>query len=128
MKIIETGLLYKTDYLKKLILENPELPLLVFAGSEACPEDWCSCACSDVRAEIGEFLDAETDFMSYYDDAGMCYEDRIQFEEDLADWLEDNERENHPGMTEDEWDAEVERRIREFDPYWKKCIILRVDN
>ena len=128
MKIEETGLLYKTDLLKKLILENPELPLLVFAGSEACPEDWSSCACSDVRAEIGEFLDVETEFMSYYADNGMCYNDRIQFEEDLADWLEDNERENHPGMTEDEWDAEVEIRIREFDPYWKKCIILHVNN
>ena len=127
MKIVETGLLYKTDLLKKLILENPELPLLVFAGSEACPEDWGSCACSDVYACIGEYLDAETEFMSN-DDMGMCYEDRFQFEEDLADWLEYNERENHPGMTEDEWDAEVERRICEFDPYWKKCIILRVDN
>ena len=127
MKIEETGLLYKTDLLKKLILENLELPLLVFAGEEAYNSDFGWTSCSDVPSEIGEFLDAETDFMTN-NEYGMIYEDRIQFEENLADWLEANERENHPGMTEDEWDAEVERRIREFDPYWKKCIVLYVNN
>ena len=126
MKIEETGLLYKTDLLKKLILENPELPLLVFAGEYAYNSDFGWTSCSNVRSEIGEFLDADTDFMTM-DDYGMIYEDRIQFEEDYGDWLETYEREKFDG-TDAEWDAEVEKRIGEFDPYWKKCIILRVDN
>lgn len=123
MNIVDTGLLYKTDLLKKLILENPDLPLLVFAGEEAYNSDfgWTSCSC--VSAEIGEVLDADTEFM---DDDGMLYTDRIRFEEDFGDWYY-TYKWNDKG-TDAELDAEIEQELKKFEPYWKKCIILFVNN
>lgn len=35
-----TGLLHATDELRQLILENPELPLLVFAGEDCNSGDY----------------------------------------------------------------------------------------
>ena len=37
---LETGLLHATDELRELILQNPELPLLVFAGEDSNNGEW----------------------------------------------------------------------------------------
>lgn len=115
-----TCLLNATDELRKLIIENPELPLLVFAGDDLST-DYSYTACYKIKAAIGEFLDCQQTINDEY-----CYADRDEFAEDFADAYYD-EHENFKG-TEKEWDALMEKRIKEYDPYWKPCIILYANN
>lgn len=45
-----------------------------------------------------------------------------EFEEAVADSLADGD------YTDEEFDALVKKTVAEYDPYWKPCIILNVDN
>lgn len=81
-----TGLLHTADELRQLIRNNPTLPLLVFAGEEANSGDYSYMSCSYIKAYKGEFLDcAQT-----VNDC-MCYTDRDEFEETVADSLVDGD-------------------------------------
>mgnify|MGYP004661456359 CR=1 FL=1 len=107
-----------TEELRKLIIENPDLPLVVFAGEDANTGDYSSTSCSDVLAYIGEILNCENDVCDC-----IC-DDRIEFEEKLIDKLD----KEHPELNDDEFDELLKMRKDEFDPYWEKCIILYVNN
>ena len=117
----QTGLLHSTDELKRLILGNPELPILVLAGDNANIGDYGYMSCSRVRAQEGEFLDCEQQI-----DACKCYTDRDDFEDDVADFLAGEEQ--YRDLPDDEFNALVERTVNEYDDFWKPCILLLVDN
>ena len=112
------GLLTATDELRQLIIENPRLPLLVFAGEDCNCGDWSYMSCSSCHAEKGEFLNC----MQEVNDE-RCYCDRDDFEEDLADRLYDDW-----DGTEQEFEIFLGKRLEEYKPYWKDCIILYVNN
>lgn len=103
---------------RKLLIENHDLPLLVFAGDNANNGDYGFMSCSSIRCEKGEFLDC----MQEVNDE-LCYTDRDDFAEDLEDVLWDGKE-----YTEEEWEAIMNAELAEYEPYWKKCIILYVDN
>ena len=92
-------------------------PLLVFAGEEANSGDYPYMSCSYIKAYKGEFLDCTQTVNDC-----MCYTDRDEFEEAVADSLADGD------YTDEEFDALVKKTVAEYDPYWKPCIILNVDN
>lgn len=112
-----SDVLHSTEELRKLILENPDLPLFVVAGEEANTGDYNMTVCSRVTAYIGEILDCETD----YTDEVLT--DREYFAELVSDYY-------YSGFdgTESEFDEYVDKKISEYDKYWKNCIILEVDN
>ena len=103
-----------TQELRKLIIENPDLPLLVFAGEEAYLEDgrhyWM--CCSGCHAELGEFLDCGVT----EDGCGAVFIDRDKLYDAVYDYYHE------------ETDEYAEEMVHSYDPYWKKCIILYVDN
>jgi hypothetical protein len=115
---VSTGLATSATELRQLIIDNPGLPLLVFAGEDAnCGGDYNYTSCSRVRASIGEFLDcAQT-----VNDCRV-FEDRDDFEEELKDCYSDF------NGSDAEFDQFIENILREYEPYWKRCIILYVDN
>lgn len=102
-----TGLLHSADELRQLIRENPALPLLVFAGEEANSGDYPYMSCSYIKAYKGEFLDCTQTVNDC-----MCYTDRDEFEEAVADSLADGD------YTDEEFDALVKKTVAEYDPYW----------
>ncbi len=115
-----TGLLHSADELKQLIVENPDLPILVFAGDNANNGDYPYMSCSYVSAEKGEFLDCEQQI-----DECKCYTDRDDFEEDVFDVLVNDEQ--CVDLSDEEFNSVVKQKIAEYDEFWKSCIILRVD-
>ena len=116
-----SGLLHLADGLKQLIAENPDLPILVFAGDDANNGDHSYMSCSYIKAYKGEFLDcAQT-----VDDC-MCYTDKDIFKNDVANFLADKEQYRHLPL--DEFFSIVKRTVNEYDDFWKPCIILHVDN
>ena len=112
-----TGLLHTTDELRKLIIEYPDLPLLVFAGEDSPSLISYYTACSKCCARKGEFLDCCQDINSEY-----CYTDRDEFKEDM-----ENSYAAFEG-TDDEFERFIESELAKYEPYWKDCIILFVDN
>lgn len=112
------GLLHDCHELRKLILENPGLPLLIFAGEDCNSGDYSYMSCSTVSASVGEFLD----FQQTVNDE-RCYTDRDEFQEDLEDKL----YQTFDG-SDKEFEEYAEEILCEYDPYWKPCIIVYVDN
>lgn len=112
------GLLHSCDELRKLILEYPDLPLLVFAGEECNDGDSRYMSCSHVSARLGEVLNCQ-----------QIVNDEILFEdrEDFEDALRELEEDSFDG-SEAEFDQFIENKMMEYEPYWTPCIILYVDN
>jgi len=110
--------IHNTEELRKMILENPGLPLVVFAGEEANSGDYSWICCTDVRIEKGEILDCEGPNNEY------IYTDRDELEDDVADQLY-GEVGNIP---DDELSRLLKERISRYEEHWTKCIILRVTN
>lgn len=117
MKVEPCEWLHNTDELRKLILENPDLPLLVFAGQEANSYDFSLTACTCVHARIGEVMDCSPE-----EDNERIYEDRDEFKDMLDSYYDDFEG------TDAEFDKFIADKLSEYEPHWKKCIILTVDN
>jgi hypothetical protein len=112
-----TGLLHSGDELRQLIIDNPGLPLLVFAGEDANSGDYSYMSCSSVSASVEEFLDCEQEV-----EEERCFTDREEFEERMRDFYSDFEG------SDSEFDKFIEDKLVAYEPYWKPCIVLYVGN
>lgn len=119
----EYGLVHDAAALRKLITENPDLPIVVIAGEEANSGDWGWQYCNDVDCNITEILDIKTPFDR---DDGIIFDDRGDFEEAVAYVLED--REECKTMTNAEFDEAVKREVAMYDGCWRKVIAVYVTN
>lgn len=108
-----------SDELKKLILENPDLPIVVLAGEEANDGYWGWMYCSSISFGIGEILDCD-----YYDVDDSVFVDRDRLEEKIADDVYDE----HEYASDEECEEIIKRRLEELEPYWKKVIAIYATN
>jgi len=113
--------IHAADSLKKLIAENPDLPLVVLVGDEANTGDYSYMFATSVSAEIGEILDCQQEIK---DD--VCFTDRDEFEEAIADGMSDSG--DYDNLEDWEFEEIVAKKAAEYEPYWRKCILLTVDN
>ena len=104
----------ETDDLKKLIAENPDLPIVVFAGNDANDGDYSWTCCSCISFSVDEILE--------YDDA--VFTDRDEFEEKIADDL----CSEYADKPDEEFESAIAREVRKYDPYWKKVIAIWATN
>lgn len=118
-KFHEYSLSKKTDELKKLIAENPDLPIVVLAGEEANSGDYSWMFCSSISFALDEILDC--DYLDYGD---YVFTDRDRLEEVIADRL----AEEYPEMGDVEFEAAVAEKVKEFEPFWKKVIAIYATN
>lgn len=112
-----TGLLNSAGGLRQLLIDNPNLPLVVFVSKDAnYGGDYNYTSYSCVSARLGEFLDC-----SQMVNDCRCYCDRDNFQEDLEHNYADFDG------SDDEFEIFIENQVMEYEPYWKDCIILWVD-
>ena len=116
-KFTDYTLTKETDELRKLILENPDLPIVVLADEDSACEYYGWTFCSRISFCIEEILDCD-----YYDYDDRVFTDRDRFEEVVADNL-DGEY-----LTDEEYDAAVKRELEKYEPYWKKVIAIYATN
>lgn len=107
--------------LRTAIAENPELPIVVMVGRDAACDEYGYTYCEVVKAEVGEILDCHTP----WNECGI-YNDRIEFEEDLVDYL--CEEDKYKKMSDEEFEKALEKEKAKYEPYWIKAIIVRADN
>ena len=106
--------------LRKAIAENPELPIVVMVGRDAACDEYGYTYCEVVKAEVDEILDCHTPWSE------EIYNDRIEFEEDMADYLCEEDR--YKKMSDEEFDKALEKEKAKYEPYWIKAIIVKADN
>lgn len=113
------SLTHNSDELKKLIAENPDLPIVVLAGEDANDGYWGWMYCSSISFDIGEILDCD-----FYDSDDSVFTDRERFEEKIADdiYYENEE------LSDEECDKLIEREIEKYEHYWKKVITIYATN
>jgi hypothetical protein len=118
-KFTEYTLTKQSDELKKLILENPDLPIVVLADEDSVCDYYGWTFCSSIFFHIEEILDCD-----FYDYDDRIFVDRERFEEKIADdlWDEYHEKSN------EEYDAAIKREIEKYEPYWKKVIAIYASN
>lgn len=116
MKALENlELLQDTAKLRKLIIENPDMPLMIFVGQDTYNDEYMYTACTSVKAKIGEVLDCDDQVTE-----GEIFCDRTEFEDKLRIYLED-EYDVYS-------DSFVAKKLREYDQFWKQTIIVWADN
>ena len=113
------SLTQKTDELKKLILENPDLSIVVLAGDEANCGDWAWTYCSNISFNIDEILDCD-----FYDYDDTVFTDRSRLEEKIEEDLYDE----YHDKSDDEYEAAIKREVEKYEPYWKKVIAIYANN
>ena len=109
----------KSDELKKLILENPDLPIVVLVGEEASDGCHYSTFCSYISFSIDEILDC--DYLDY-NDCVFC--DRAHLEEHIEDELYDE----YCDKSDEEYEAAIKNKLAELEPYWTKVIAIYGNN
>lgn len=112
------NLLNSVTELRKLVIENPNLPLVVSASDSEYIGDCLSISCSNICAYIGEIIIYKN---------GVC-KDRAYEKEDFKDVLFDELVYEHPELDDDELSDLFKKKMNEYEPCWKKCIIVHVDN
>lgn len=110
--------IHNTEVLKKMILENPDLPLVVFAGENAWDGEHSNTCCTYVRVEKGEILDCEGP------NDELIYTDRDDLENDIGGQVFDE----FGKLPDEEHESKVNERMSQYDEYWTDCILLHVDN
>lgn len=114
----------KTDELKKLILKNPDLPIVVLAGEDANISDFSWVFCTNISFSIEEILDCD-----FCDDDETIFTDRESLEEVIIDKIENGDIDVDVDITdEDEFNKAVEREMEKCEPYWKKVIAIYANN
>lgn len=115
------GVVTDNAELKKLIIENPNLPLLIFVTEDANSGEWsvelASCGCSK-----GIVLDATKDCWLPRDD--RIYTDASDLEEDIRNALDDEDE--YKSLSDKEFYSVVAEKVKALEPYWKECIIVTV--
>lgn len=114
-----------SEKLRKLIMENPNMPIMVEVESELIFDDhYTSWIAPSINCVIGEVLDCD---QTINDE--RIYMDRIEFEEDVYDWLDntyyaDKVMNGESGPLDDEVEQKAKEILAEYEPYWKKVIII----
>ena len=106
-----------TDELRKLILENPTLPIVVLTDYEVVADEGGYWYGKSVSYEIKELLGVKSGY-----DVGRIIDDRSDLEELLSDRM--CEEEWTKDLTNEEYQEAVHRKMKEYEPLWTKCICI----
>lgn len=117
-RFTEYKLSQKTDELKRLIAENPDLPIVVLASEEATCGEWAWTYCSGISFGIEKILDCE-----FYDFDDTVITDRSRLEEIIEENLYDDYHDKP-----EEYNAAVKAKLAELEPYWTKVIAIYASN
>ena len=118
-----SGILADNTELRKLIVDNPDLPIVVLCGENSNSGEYSWIYASDIRFRLGEILDCDQPV-----NEERVYSDRQEFYEDLEEWLFDTDGLKLLENPEDVKQDILTREKAKYERYWKKCIMIFADN
>lgn len=100
-----------TTELRNLIIENPDLPLLIFCGEES----WS-----------GDYGYTQADASTGYIEKLTLYDDRWMTEEDYKDILSDDlcDKEEYVDLSDEEYEKMLDEKVKETE--FVKAIVIYV--
>ena len=110
-------IVHDSTELRKLIADNPGLPIAILVGQEAASDEFAYTYCTDVRCYVGEILDIDLP------DRDTIITDR----DDLKDYVDDM-LDDFWDLSDADYDKKVAEKLAEYEPHWKKAIIVLADN
>lgn len=116
------GLIHDAEELRKLIQENPELPIVILANEEANSGEWCWQYCNSVSCCIDTILDVATPYDS---DGEKVFTDETDFLEEIEESLYD---EFGDSMTTEQIEEAAKREADMYSGCWRKVIAIYVGN
>lgn len=117
----EIGLIHDSTELRKLMEENPDLPVIVCAGEEANGGEWAWQYCCSVSCAVTTILDTRTP----YDNDDHVFDDEDEFLEAVEEVMYDNAPEGKPLS---EIEAEAKAEAEKYAQYWRRAIIIYANN
>lgn len=117
----DLGIVHDTTELRKLIAENPDLPIVVLAGEQAWIEEYGYSYCTEVFCSLDWVLDCEIPF-----GGGIVPTDKDDFEEQLANYLCDLPE--YHTLSDEDFDRRLKEEVAKYEPYWKRVIAIHADN
>jgi len=112
-------LVHDSTELRRMIAENPDLPIVVLAGEEASA-GWAWTYCTSVKAYRTRLLDTKTP----YDDEERVFDDEGDFEDAIWDYWA-NAEPDYSGMTPEE---KTKSELEKYKPYWRDVIAIYASN
>lgn len=106
-----------SEELKRLIAENPDLPIMVICDNDLYCDYYNSTIAPCISFSLGEYLDCD---QKVNDE--RVYFDRDEFLEELSYQLEDLPE--FEDLTQEEFDKAVEAEFNKYSSYWRKAIII----
>ena len=115
------GIIHDCSHLRKLIMENPDMPIAIMVHEDACSDEYAYTYCTNVSASVGELLDCDLPFGS-----GLVLADRDDLREAIQLYLEDFEE--YRCLSDSQFDELLDKEQAKYEPYWKKVIIVTAGN
>lgn len=107
--------------LKRLIVENPDLPLMFFADGTENDGTYDYISCGTIRAHKGRVLDCENEVSDEF-----AFDDEEYFEEELQEMLCGIDE--YRNLSDEEFNEVLKKEKSKYDDKWKDCIIVYVGN
>lgn len=119
----EYSLIHDSSELRKLIAENPALPIVVLADEESAAYGYSWTYCSSVRCALGWLLDVKTP----YDDAdGRVFSDKDDFENAIINAFQDDKKHDH--LSDQEFFEAVQNELKKYEDDWQRVIAVYASN
>ncbi len=113
---------FDSNELREMLLSHKDWAVVFFVEADDMPEGggYYSWVADEYSCEEGEVLDCDTDDII---PRGRTYFSREQFRYEVKKYMSHTSR---MYLTDEEVDEEVNRICSEYEPYWKKAIIVSV--
>lgn len=119
----EYSLIHDSSELRKLVAENPTLPIVVLANEESACADFSWTYCSSVRCSLGHLLDVKT---PYDHPDGYVFTDKEDFENAVVEAFETNER--YKGLSNDKFFELIKSEMDKYEHDWHDVIVIYASN
>ena len=111
------SVLNSNETLKELINQYPTYPIVVLVNEEVVYDyGYSTWYAPELYCYVGEILENQ----DINDE--RIFSDRDEFEEELADAYCDLDE--FKNLTDEEFHDIILEKVKEYDPYWKDCIII----
>ena len=117
MEVLKIDMCAKTNELRELILQHPELPIVVLTDYEVVGDGYgCWYGCN-IYFSIEKLLTIKK-----YGDYTT-----IDDERDLEEYLENElaDMDEYKDLSDSEFNEVVKAKVKEYEPLWTECIVIR---